>query len=247
MTNAKYDGRPLPKEEEIDLMLAKAEKIKNEYFRLRIKAAIGLLKKFGKRRIENLRLKITDLEIKEGYLNVTFTLAKKHKIGFSQFLKLVKIHNPIALNKPMKELQKNYEDWREHSEQAIKKKPKRITKRVALDDKYGKLIVEYYEYMKATYPEAVYLFPSGKAVFGNYWVIPDEHLSGRHLLRLVESLDRKIWCHLFREMIGGDIAKRLGDTVQSVAKIKTTLNLENEATAWHYVDRYAIETMPKET
>ena len=38
--------------EEIDLMLSEANKIEQDYFRLRVKALIGLVKKFGKRRSE---------------------------------------------------------------------------------------------------------------------------------------------------------------------------------------------------
>ena len=81
MTNPskKYKNREPITEEEIAEMLRKTDLIVNPYFRLRVRALIGLLKKFGKRRREIAGLRMIDLEIKENYLYATFNIAKKHK------------------------------------------------------------------------------------------------------------------------------------------------------------------------
>jgi len=206
MTNPKkeYAKREPLANDEILAMLKKADEIKNEYFRLRVKALIGLLKKFGKRRIEIARLKRSNLEVKEDYLYVTFTLAKKRK------------DNLTSLHK------------------------------VSCRDFYAKLIIEYMEHLKQHVPNTVYLFPSGKAVFESYIILPDKHLSGRQLLRLVKQLNPRAWMHLFRERLGGEIAERMGRTIGAVEEVKDVLDLEKEETAWHYVKRFAAHEAPTE-
>jgi site-specific recombinase XerD len=72
--------------EEIDLMITEAGKIEQDYFRFRVKALIGLVKKFGKRMSEIAVLKREDLKVENGKLLVTFVLRKKHKKGFFQYL-----------------------------------------------------------------------------------------------------------------------------------------------------------------
>lgn len=245
MTNPKYANRKPLTDQEIELMLRKADNIKKEYFRLRVKALIGLLKKFGKRRIENLRLKVSDLEVKEGFLFVTFTLAKKHKKGFSQYVKWLEKHDPLKLRLSINELKEGLKAWQQTRE-GIREKVERVTKKVSMEDKYAKIVLEYYEYMMSKYGANAFLFPSGKAVFSSYWVYPNKSLSGRQLLRLIQQLNRKTWLHLFREKVGGDIAERLGKTIIAVTQVKNTLDLENEETAWRYVRRFAVEEMPKE-
>ncbi len=48
----KYENREIPTNKEIDAMLEKADLIPNNYFRLRMKCLVALVKKFGKRRKE---------------------------------------------------------------------------------------------------------------------------------------------------------------------------------------------------
>jgi len=248
MTNAKkaYRNRAIPEDKEIMATLEKADKIKNSYFRLRVKALISLAKKFGKRRLEIGSLKLADLEEKEGYLHVTFTLRKKHKKGLFQYFKLLEKENPSALNKPHTQLKAEWEQWIE-TEQGYRVKEERRTKKVLLEDKYAKLILEYVAWLQQNNPNGIYLFPSGRAVFSTYVIINAAHLSGSQLLRLIKPLNRKLWLHLFREMKGAEIARDLGNKVTAVADIKQTLDLEREETAFKYVERYAIQEMKPET
>lgn len=64
--------------EEMMDMLAKADKLELEYFRLRAKALIGLFKT-GKRRAEVSTLEMNDLTVEGDFLYITFTVVKKRK------------------------------------------------------------------------------------------------------------------------------------------------------------------------
>jgi integrase len=237
--------RDLPTDQEIAETLAKANKIKNPYFRLRVRALIALLKKFGKRRAEVGGLRITDLEVKEDFLFVTFTLRKKHKRGLFQYLKELKKTDPSQLTKPFNQLEAQWKDWQE-TEGGYRVKEDKRTKKVSLEDKYAKIILEYMDFLKNNYPEVSYLFPSGRAVFENYSIDGSKPLSGRQLLRLVKPLNKKLWLHLFRELKGAEIAKDMGDNIIAVSSVKETLDLERETTAWNYIHRYAAQEMKRE-
>jgi integrase len=232
--------------EEIDAMLLNAEDIENDYFRLRVKALIAIAKKFGKRRAEIAALEREDLKVENGKLYVTFTLVKKHKRGLFQYLKFLRKNNPVALNKPLTELELDWKEWTKTSYGYRVKEEKR-TKSVDVTDKYAQLILEYIKFLEREYPDAKYVFPSGIEVFGSsYVVFENEHLSGRQLLNLVKPLNPKAWLHLFRETKGAEIAKAKGRTLDAVYSVRDTLDLENEETAYRYVRRYAVQEMKAE-
>ena len=97
MTNAKVCRKDVPNEEEIQLEIARANKIKNSYFRLRAKATIALLET-GKRRSELASLKTDDIWIDSEYLYVRFTVRKKRKksIRVLQRTKKFRLDSPYA-------------------------------------------------------------------------------------------------------------------------------------------------------
>ena len=97
MTNAKVSRKDVPNEEEIQLEIARANKIKNSYFRLRAKATIALLET-GKRRSELASLKTDDIWIDSEYLYVRFTVRKKRKksIRVLQRTKKFRLDSPYA-------------------------------------------------------------------------------------------------------------------------------------------------------
>lgn len=237
---------------EIEIMLHAADNItekydsvKQEYFRLRLKALISLFKKFGKRRSEIAALEREGVKVEKGKLFVTFTLVKKHKKGLFQYLKFLRKNNPVALNKPLTQLELEWQEWQETSYGYRVKKEKR-TKSVDVNDKYARHIIEYAEFLEQEYPNVKYLFPSGKDVFGDYIIFEDSHLTGQHLLRLVKPLNPNAWLHLFRETKGAEIAQDLGMTITAVTEVKNTLDLERETTAWNYVRRYGVQEMKAE-
>ncbi len=240
-----YRYREILNNEEIDLMIEKADSLKIPYFQLRAKALVSLFKKFGKRRIENSRLMLSDLNQTPERLDITFTVAKKHKKGFFQYLKFLEKESPEDLNKPHNELKKAWLAWAETPEGHRTKEYKSV-KGASLEDRYIQNIIAYRDFLKVHYPENKFLFPSGRDVFGHYIIIPERHLSGRTLLRIIRQLSKTAWCHLFRETKGAEIARARGRNITTVFEVKDTLDLEKEETAYRYVRRYATQVMPTE-
>ena len=239
-------NRPMPTEKEIEALLGKADSLKTEFFQLRAKAIIGLVKIFGKRRGELSRLEMSDLTIENDFLNVIFTILKKHKKGFFQYLEyLKKQHDPELLNKTLPVLQQEYEEWILTPEGTRQKAPKR-PKQTPLSDKYAKMILDYFEYMQTTYPKSKYLFPSGYTLFGTekYVIDNDKALSGRQILNIVKELDPETWTHLYRKLKGSEVARKYGRTLDSAIQVKSTLDLERTETALRYIEEFApkIET-----
>jgi len=248
MTNPKdeYAKRGPLTNEEIQDMLDRASKIQNEYFKLRVRALIGILKKFGKRRVEISNLKITDLKVENDFLFITFTLRKKHKRGLFQYLKYLKKETPEGLNKAYPVLVAEWRTWR-LTEEGSRYKEERRTKKVSVTDKYAKLILDYVAYLKEKYPKAQYVFPSGRTVFGQAYIVMDDRpLSGRQLLNLIKPLNRRVWLHLFREFLGKTIAEE-DNTIQGVYRVKESLDLEQEETAWRYIRRFGVQEVKAET
>ena len=93
-----------------------------------------------------------------------------------------------------------------------------------------------------------WLFPSGKTVFGETYILyPEKHLTGRRMLSLIKPLNPTAWMHLFRETRGAEVARDKGRSLDSVFAVRDSLDLENEATAYRYVRRYAVEVVKTES
>jgi len=241
-------NRAMPTEQEIDDILKKADLLETLYFQLRAKAIIGLVKIFGKRRAELGLLEPKDLLIEEGLLYVTFTICKKSKKGFFQYLQFLKKQgDPELLNKPLPILQEECKNWNLTKEGSRLKKYTR-QKYTPISDKFAKLVIDYFDYMTENYPSAKFLFPSGKEVFGSgYLISADKALSGRQILSIVKKLDPNVWIHLFRKKKGSEVARRYGRTLESVFMVKDTLDLERLETAMHYVEANAPKMETGET
>ena len=266
MTNPseEYAKRPILTNPEIDEMLTKADNIPDEYSKLRVKAVIALVKKFGKRRAEIGVLKRNDLAIQNNYLHITFTIRKKHKKGLFQYLhEIKKLINSGKLpanylnNKNYLELTNEWKEWNKTKEGSRLSEAKR-TKKLSVEDRYCKIILEYLECLNEFYPaptdpaktkgKAFYLFPSPFYVFGNLVTMNlDKSLSGSQLLRLIKPLGPTVWLHLFRETKGAEIAKEYGNNLSGITQVKETLDLEKEETAYRYTRRYAEQEITAET
>ena len=185
----KYKNREPLSSIEIQEMINKADQIKNEYFRLRVKALVSLLKKFGKRKAEINSLRISDLKTENGFLYVTFTIRKKHKLGLFQNLKFLKKTDQTLLNKSYPELVTEWQSWK-LTELGQHIKEEKRTKKVSVMDKYAKFIEEYLTFLAQNYLGLEYLFPSGHSVFGQSYIVKGERaLSGRQLLNLIKPLN----------------------------------------------------------
>jgi hypothetical protein len=153
--------------------------------------------------------------------------------------KIKKGEIPIAdlSSKSYSELHQAWETWAK-TEEGIKFKIVKKPKATPINDKYGKLIFEYYSYMLKHFPRCQYFFPSGVR---RYILRNDQHLTGRHLLRIVKQLDKTLWLHLFRKGKGSEVAKKYGRTLDSAFQVKETLDLERTETALRYIE----ENVPK--
>lgn len=232
-------NRPMPTEKEIETLLQKADTLQTLYFQLRAKAIIGLVKVFGKRRGELCLLEMTDLTVEKGFLNITFTICKKSKKGLFQYFEFLKKQgNPELLNKLLPILQQEHKQWNLTPE-GTRLKRYRGPKQTPLTDKYAKLIIAYFSYMKATYPNTKFLFPSGREVFGLSYVIDNNQaLGGRQILNIVKQLDPLTWMHLYRKLKGSEVARKYGRTLDSAYQVKTTLDLERTETALRYIEEF---------
>jgi hypothetical protein len=248
-----YKDRPILTTEEVDAMIRKAEGLPSKYFVLRAQALVAIAKKFGKRRTEIACLATSDIACVGDDIEFTFRLAKKHKRGLFQYLKemraLVKKGkaDPSILDKPLPQLEVDWKAWQE-TQAGHSVKNEVSLKSISVNDKYAHYILEYLRFLKANYPRARYLFPSGVTVFGmNYMIDPEKHLSGRQLLRIIKPLNPRAWLHLFRESKGAEIARAAGRNLESVYLVKDGLDLESEESAYHYVRRFAVQKQPLET
>lgn len=242
-------NRAIITESELTETLENADRIENEYFRLRARAIISLAKIFGKRRIEISLLEMKDTKSEDNFLYLTFTIAKKHKKGFFQYLEYLKKQgDPELLNKTLPELKAEWQEWT-LTEPGYKIKKTLKPKATPLSDKYARMILEYYEYMALHYPKSKYLFPSGKDCFGSYIIIPDKPLSGRHIFNIANELNPDLWMHLFRKTKGSEVARKYGRTLESVFMVKDTLDLERQETAYKYIEEFVpkVETGETET
>ncbi len=240
---------------EIMGMLAEADKIEvsdpcvTKFFRLRAKAIVAIAKVFGKRRAEIASLEVDDLEIIGEYLHVYFTLRKKRKRGLFQYIEFLKkkigegeMSREEFDNKTQLELETEWKAWQE-TDEGVRVREVESEKKVKLDSPYAQIIIEYWEYVKKNYPDSVYLFPAGWMVYGEYKICDEAHLDPQSLLRIVKDLNPKSWMHLFREMKGGDIAKKHGRTLDSIYRVQEALDLERPETAHAYIKRAFTDEM----
>lgn len=127
---------------------------------------------------------------------------------------------------------------------------RRRTKALSLNDPYTQPILKYLEHMRTRHPDCIYLFPSTRLTgFGDektVTLIPDRHLSGPQVWRIVVAAGPRTWPHLFRETQGAKVAERWGNTLSSVFAVKRRLDLESERTAMRYVARYAVDFIDRE-
>lgn len=251
MTNPKktYKERKVLTNKEIDQMLSRADEVysKDEYRRLRVKALIAIAKKTGKRRSEIARLKIKDVVINDNFIDINFILSKKIKKGLQQYIKSGLITDNSLKNISYSELINNWKTWVNTKEGHKFKEQDRI-KTISVQDKYAPYIIDYYSYVKTNFPQCEYLFPSNTYSFGYLTETkPNRHLSESQLLKSIKPLNNRCWLHLFRETKGAEIAQQYKNDIAGVTAVKRTLDLSNEKTAWHYIDRYAKELMTVET
>jgi hypothetical protein len=211
---------------ELGKALDKARSIGNQYFRLRAQAVLSLLRLSGKRRTEISWIPLENFKVENDLLNVTFSLEKKKRKhrkcavcgtknpGASSFCKKCGIdisQVPIAFT----------------SKQA------KSLKAFSLSDPLTQNVLRYYEYVGSLNPVPKFWLSSGKCVFGNYFIIPDKHLSDREVFNIVRDAGETIWPHLFCETVASDIVKQ-DNSIIAAFKVQKRLDLEDMRTGSSY-------------
>ena len=193
-------------EEEFDDLCYQADRIEDEFMRLRAKALLCLLRLTGKRRGEVNTLKLSSFKIEKRSLNVTFILEKKRKESILQ---------------------------------------KQAVKSIPLSDPFTKPILAHLDYLEKLKPKPEYFLPRVKSVFGNNAIVSDAHISGRQVFNVIRGLSENVWPHLFRETVASDIIKQ-DNSIISAFKVMQRLDLEDYATGFNYIRRYAKDVIQRE-
>ena len=252
--NLKYQNRPVLSTDEVDGMIERVNLVQiAPFYRLRAKCLVALLHKFGKRRCELLRLKRVDIVTVGNNIEFTFTLAKKRKRGFFQYLayleNLIKKGqaNGDALDKPLPTLKAEWKVW-QTTDAGHRVKNAKSLQSISLNDKYTHYVTDYLSYLDDKHRDSEYVFPSVINCFSTSYIVdPHRAMSGRQLLRILKELNPRCWTHLFRNSKASEIARLHGRTLDCVQKIQDSLDLETPPTAMIYVKRHAPLEQPVET
>jgi hypothetical protein len=119
------------------------------------------------------------------------------------------------------------------------------TKALPLNDELTQHILHYLAYLTELKTEPVYWLPSGRSVFGNYVIIPEQHLTGREVFNIVRSCSETFWPHLNRETVAADIIKQ-DNSIIAAFKVQRRLDLESFTTGFNYLRRFASDVIARE-
>jgi ribosomal protein L40E len=224
--------------DEFESMLKNANLIKDEFFRLRALAVLCLLRLTGKRREEIAKVQLDFVTLENGFLTITFELEKKKRRK--------KICDDCgAVNSKASSFCKKCGSNISKIEPRSNKKPDLSTKSIPLTDPLTQPISKYVNYLRNETMDPKFLFPRGKIIFGNYFLLQKQHLTGRQIFNIVRSISETIWPHLFRETVGSDVIKA-DPTIIGAFKVMNRLDLDNYETGFHYLKRYASDIIQRE-
>ena len=122
---------------------------------------------------------------------------------------------------------------------------KTAKKSIPLDDSLAEPILAYLEHLKSLNPLPVYFLPRVKSVFGNNFIVPNSHISGRQVFNIVRSASETVWPHLFRETVASDIIKQ-DNSIIAAFKVQRRLDLESVNTGFNYLRRFSADIIQRE-
>lgn len=224
---------------ELNQALDKANAINYEYFRLRALAVLSLLRLSGKRRTEVSWIPLENFKVESDLLNVTFALEKKKR-------KHMKCPGCDTKNPVASSFCKQCGSGIAQVSIAFTSKQAKALKAFPLSDPLTQNILRYHEYLSSLNPIPKFWLPSGKSVFGNYFVIPDRHLSDREVFNIVRDASETIWPHLFRETVASDIVRQ-DNSIIAAFKVQKRLDLEDMRTGFNYLQRFAKDVIKRES
>jgi hypothetical protein len=106
-------------------------------------------------------------------------------------------------------------------------------------------LLKYLDYLTSLNPIPKFWLPSGKSVFGHYFIIPDRHLSDREVFNIIRETSETLWPHLFRETVASDIVKQ-DNSIIAAFKVQKRLDLEDMRTGFNYLQRFAKDIIKRE-
>jgi len=233
------ERKTIVNEAEFQKMLKTTLDIKDRYLCLRAVAVLCVLRLTGKRRGEVARVEFNDVKVENNFLHITFTLEKKRKrfkrcLG-CQTRNMAKAQFCVKCGLSLENVQ-------------IQKSSKHdtATKSIPLTDPLTQPIVEYIGYLKSNVPDVKFLFPSGRTLFGdNYVILPNKHLDGKSIFNIVRGLSETVWPHLFRETVGAEVVKS-DPTLIGIFRVMRRLDLEDYRTGFEYLKRHAGDVIERE-
>jgi hypothetical protein len=222
---------------ELGRALSQASTIDNEYFRLRAVAVLSLLRLSGKRRTEIAWIPLENFKVENDLLTVTFTLEKKKRKHKKCPACTTKNSSPSSFCKKcglrISEVPVTFT-----SKQA------KSVKAFPLSDPLTKNLLKYLDYLTSLNPIPKFWLPSGRSVFGNYFIIPDKHLSDREVFNIVRGASETLWPHLFRETVASDIVRQ-DNSIIAAFKVQKRLDLEDMRTGFNYLQRFAKDIIKR--
>jgi hypothetical protein len=223
---------------ELDKALEKANAIPNEYFQLRALAVLSLLRLSGKRRTEISWIPVDGFKVENDLLTVTFALEKK-KRKHKKCPRCDTKNSAVSLfcKKCGMDISKTQVTFTSKQAKALKAFP--------FSDPLTQNILQYLNYLQSLNPTPKFWLPSGKSVFGNYFVIPDRHLSDREVFNIVRGTSETVWPHLFRETVASDIVKQ-DNSIIAAFKVQKRLDLEDMRTGFNYLQRFAKDVIKRQ-
>jgi len=171
-------------------------------------------------------------------LTVTFTLEKKKR-------KHKKCPNCNTKNSSTASFCKNCGSDVSRIPVAFTSKQAKALKAFSLMDPLTQNILKYLDFLHSLNPVPKFWLPSGKNVFGNYIIIPNQHLSDREVFNIVRDSSETIWPHLFRETVASDIVKQ-DNSIIAAFKVQKRLDLEDMRTGFNYLQRFAKDIIERE-
>jgi hypothetical protein len=225
-------------DEELSKALKKANAIEDEYFRLRALAVLSLLRLSGKRRTEIAWIPLDNFKVENDRLTVTFSLEKKKR-------KHKKCPACNTNNSSISSFCKKCGSGLSNVQLTFTSKQSKALKAFSISDPLTQNILKYLEYLRSLGPIPKFWLPSGKSAFGNYIIIPEQHLSDREVFNIVRDTSETLWPHLFRETVASDIVKQ-DNTIIAAFKVQKRLDLENMRTGFNHLQIFAKDVIKRE-
>jgi len=224
---------------ELDKAFEKANSLPNEYFRLRALAVLSILRLSGKRRTEIAWIPLENFKVENDLLAVTFTLEKKKR-------KHKKCPGCNTKNSSISIFCKKCGLEISEVPVTFTSKQAKSVKAFPLSDSLTQNLLKYLNYLTSLNPIPMFWLPSGRNVFGKYFIIPDRHLSDREVFNIVRDTSETIWPHLFRETVASDIVKR-DNSIIAAFKVQKRLDLEDMRTGFNYLQRFAKDVINRQS